>query len=759
MRPDLPLALAFLLAGVSVHAQVNILTANGNNERTNANLQEFQLTPATVTPANFGKIGSYQVDGQLYAQPLYVSGVSIPGAGTRNLLIVASMHNSVYAFDADAMPQVNNPAPLWHINLGTPVPSSLLFGPYGDIANETGILSTGAIDLARGVVYMVSDTLRQGAPVFTLHALDLATGAESLNGPVVIAASSGGVAFNALQHLQRPGLLLANGSVYLSFGSHGDQAPWHGWLIAYDAGDLTRQSGVFLATPTGNGGSIWQSGRGPAADSAGSLYVMTGNGDYDGEYTGGQNLSQSFLRLSRNPSVSGWYTPPDWRVLSDNDFDLSAGPALVPGTHILLGGDKAGNLYAIDGDQLTNGSAPQTSAASSFAASTGSIFNMAVWTQPDGALVYVQGSADSLKCFRISGTAFNRTPVSSATTPQQYSRVGMTLSAYAANLQTGILWETSGNYNDSSKPGTLHAFQASDLSVELWNSDMNPARDMMGAVAKFSNPTVANGRVYVSTFAGRVDVYGLFAEGIQSPTIVTSVANAASYQQDAVSPGELVAIFGSNLGPPTATGLTLDSSGIVSTRLAQTRVLFDGIPVPLIYVSDTQVNAIVPFGLTADSTQVSVEYQGLSSDSLTLAVAPATPGIFSADGSGAGAGVIVNQDGTINSTQYPAPPGSVVTLYATGAGLMSPLGPDGSVVAADALPQASSPVTAIVGGVAAEILYAGGSPGLVQGVLQVNLRIPDAVPSGDAVTLVLRAAGRDSQSGITVAIGAPPGLP
>lgn len=757
MRPNIPVALALLLTGVSVHAQVNILTANGNNERTNANLQEFQLTPATVTPENFGKIGSYTVDGQIYAQPLYVSGISIPGVGTRNLVIVATMHNSVYAFDADAMPQENNPAPLWHTNLGTPVPSALLFGPYGDIANETGILSTPAIDPARGVVFTVSDTLRQGAPVFTLHALDLATGAERLNGPVVVTANSSGVVFNPLQHLQRPGLLLSNGSVYLSFGSHGDQAPWHGWLIAYDAGDLTRQSGVFLATPTGNGGSIWQSGRGPAADSAGSLYVITGNGDYDGEYTGGGNLSQSFLRLTGNPSAAGWYTPPDWKVLSDNDFDLSAGPALVPGTHILLGGDKAGNLYAVDGDQLTNGNAPQ--AAISFAATTGSIFNMAVWNQPDGALVYVQGSADSLKCFRMNGAAFQRNPVSSAATPQQYSRVGMTLSAYAANLQTGILWETSGNYNDSSKPGTLHAFQASDLSVELWNSGMNASRDQMGAVAKFSNPTVANGRVYVATFAGRVDVYGLFAEGMQSPTVITTVANAASYQQDAVSPGELVAIFGSNLASPTPAGLTLDSAGLVSTRLAQTRVLFDGVAVPLIYVSDTQVNAIVPFGLTADATQVSVEYQGLSSDPLTLAVAPATPGVFAADGSGSGAGAIVNQDGTINSTQHPAPPGSVVTLYATGAGLMSPLGPDGSVVTADALPQASTPVTASVGGAAAEVLYAGGSPGLVQGVLQVNLRIPDEAPAGDAVALVLRAGGRDSQSGITLAIGAPLNVP
>jgi len=759
MRPNALITLMLWLAALPARGQVNVLTANGNNDRGNANLQEFQLTPATVTRENFGKIGSYPVDGQIYAQPLYVSGIPVPGAGTRNLLIVASMHNSVYAFDADAMPQASAPAPLWHTNLGTPVPSSVLFGPYGDIANETGILGTGAIDVERGVVYIVADTLRQGSPAFVLHALDLASGEERLNGPVAIAATSGGIAFNSLQHLQRPGLLLANGSVYLSFGSHGDQAPWHGWLIGYDAGDLSRQSGVFLATPTGNGGSIWQSGRGPAADSAGSLYVITGNGDYDGDYSGGRNLSQSFLRLSATPAITGWYTSADWKTLSDNDFDLSAGPALVPGTHIILGGDKAGNLYAVDGDQLGNGRAEEISAATSFAASGGSIFNMAVWSQPDGALVYVQGSTDSLKCFRLTGTKFDQSPLSSAAAPQQYSRIGMTLSADAANLQTGILWETSGNYNDSTKPGTLHAFQASDLSVELWNSDMNPGRDVLGAIAKFSSPTVANGRVYVSTFANRVDIYGLLSEGIQSPAIITSVANAASYEQDAVSPGELVAIFGSNLGPSSPAGLTLDPAGVVSTSLARTRVLFDGVPVPLVYASDTQVNAIVPFGLTADLAQVTVEYQGLSSDPFPLAVNAATPGIFSADGSGAGAGVVVNQDGNVNSMQRPAPPGSVVTLYATGAGLVSPLAPDGSVVTAGGLPQTSSPITATVGGAAAEVLYAGGSPGLVQGVLQVNLRIPDTTTPGDAVTLVLQAAGRYSQIGITLAVGVPSGVP
>src|ERR1019366_7395833 len=228
-------------------AQVNIPTANGNNDRTNSNLQETQLSPATVTSSAFGKLGVFPVDGQVYSQPLIVTGLSIPGGGTHNVVYVSTMHNSVYAFDADAMSPVST---LWQVNLGASVPTVLLYDPDGDIANEAGILSTGVIDLQRGVLYVVADTLEGGAPVFYLHALDLATGAERLNGPVPLKASvpgtgsaaraDGTIPLDAVQHIQRPGLLLANNLVYIAFGSHGDQSPYHGWLLSYDASDLSR---------------------------------------------------------------------------------------------------------------------------------------------------------------------------------------------------------------------------------------------------------------------------------------------------------------------------------------------------------------------------------------------------------------------------------------------------------------------------------------------------------------------------------------
>src|SRR4051812_10385011 len=258
-----------MLCAMLCKAQVHVLTGNGNNDRTNANLRETELSAATVNQSSFGKLGVFQVDGQVYAQPLYVSALSIPGRQTHNVVYVSTMHNSVYAFDADAISPVSL---LWQVNLGPSVPAAILFGQYGDIAFETGILSTGVIDLRRGVLYVVADTLEGGTPAFYLHALDLATGVERLNGPVPLSASVAGTGSGSLpggilpldprQHIQRPGLLLANESVYISFGSHGDQDPYHGWMLRYDAADLRRQLGVYASTPNGNGGSFWQSGRG-----------------------------------------------------------------------------------------------------------------------------------------------------------------------------------------------------------------------------------------------------------------------------------------------------------------------------------------------------------------------------------------------------------------------------------------------------------------------------------------------------------------
>jgi uncharacterized protein (TIGR03437 family) len=739
-----------ILCCCSIHAQINILTANGGNERTNANLQEIQLAPETVTPGSFGKIGTFAVDNQVYAQPLYVSGVSIPGRGLFNVLYVATTNNSVYAFNADSP---ESGGLLWQMNLGTPVPSSILFGQYGDVQSQVGILSTGAIDPERGVLYIVADTLQGGVPVFYLHALDLGTGAERLNGPVKISASvpgtgatAGSLAFDARQHLQRTGLLLANQAVYIGFGSHADQTPWHGWMISYDASDLSHQIGVYVSTPSGMGGAFWQSGRGFASDAQGGIYAVTGNGDYDGA----QNFGQSFLTLTgAAPVLTGSWTSSDWQDLSDNDFDIAAGPALVPGTHTIIGADKGGTMYVLNGDAVAR-NAPASESGVTFAAAQSSIFNLAVWGRKDGAYVYVQGYGEAVTCYRVNGTTVDPVPVSVGSIILNYVRMGMTLSANGS--QNGILWEISGNYNDPTTPGTLHAFDASNLANELWNSDMNGSRDRMGPMSKFASPTVANGRVYVPTFGNAVVVYGLLENDADTPPTITTIGNAASYAEDAISPGELVAIFGSGLGPATPVGLQLDDSGAVAKVLARTRVLFDGVPGPMIYTSAGQVNAIVPFGVANSVSQVQVEYGGQASAPVAVAVAASTPGIFSADGSGSGQALIINQDGTINSADQPAAPGSVVVFYATGAGGLSPAGQDGMVVSADALPRTTLPVVVQVGDQTAQVQYAGGAPGIVEGVIQVNVQLPDSMPAGSAVPVTLRVGDGTSQPGLTIAI-------
>jgi uncharacterized protein (TIGR03437 family) len=730
------------------HAQVNILTANGDNGRTNSNLQETQLSPASVSPSAFGKMGAFAVDGQVYSQPLVVTGVSIAGV-THNVVFVSTMHNSVYAFDADAMSPTST---LWHVNLGTSVPSALLYGPNGDIANEVGILSTGVIDPQGGVLYVVADVLQNGAPVFYLHALDLATGAERLNGPVVLAASvhgtgtaaraDGTIPFDPMQHLQRPGLLLANNAVYVSFGSHGDMSPYHGWMLSYAASDLSRQVGVYMTTPNGDAGSIWQSGRGPAADALGSIYVITANGDYDGV----QDFGQSFLRLpASGPAPLDSYTPSNWKSMSDNDFDISAGPALVAGTHTVIGADKGGSLYVIDGDAMKGN-------ASIIQASAGSIFSFALWSLGDSANVYTQGEGDPVKCFQVTGNNVNPTPVSAALNTVPYGRVGMTISANGTQSNSGILWETTGDYFNGT-PGTLHAFDASNLANELWNSDMNQTRDQMTPITKFVAPTVVNGKVYVPGNANLVTVYGLLPPVGSGAPSIASVTNAASYSP-AISPGELVAIFGSNLGPLKPAGLQLDASGGVATSIAGTQVLFGGVASPLIFSSATQVNAVAPFGMATGTTQVQVQFLGRTSAPFPVSVAAAAIGILSASSSGVGQALVVNQDGSLNSPLNPAAPGSIVTFLATGAGQWAPAGIDGAIVSAGDLPRPVLPVLAQVGGQPAEVQYAGGAPGIVQGVVQVNLQIPAASPTGAAVPLVLQVGDSVSQPGITLAVQA-----
>jgi uncharacterized protein (TIGR03437 family) len=518
-------------------------------------------------------------------------------------------------------------------------------------------------------------------------------------------------------------------------------------MLSYDASDLSRQLGVYMTTPDGDAGSIWQAGRGPAVDGQGNIYIITANGDYDGI----RNFSQSFVKVSpAGTATLDSFTPAGWSSMSANDDDISAGPALVTGTHTVIGADKGGNLYVVDGDAMAG-----PGGATIIAASAGSIFNFAVWSRGGNASVYTQGEGEPVKCFQVTGNSVSPDPVSTGVTVIPFGRIGMTISANGSQDGSGILWETTGDYSDGT-PGTLHAYDASNLANEVWSSDGNPARDRMPQVAKFAPPTVANGKVYVPSFDNVVAVYGLFAppDSVGATPSISAVTHAASYSQDAVAPGELVAIFGSSLGPLTAAALQLDASGNVATTIADTQVLFDGVASPMIFASAGQIDAVVPFGVATGRVQAQAQYQGMASALFPVTVAPAVIGIFSADASGTGQAIVLNQDGGINSPDNPASSGSVVTLWATGAGQLTPAVIDGAVDAGNR-PQPVLPVLAQIGGQVADVLYAGGAPGIVEGVIQVNLRIPTAGQTGAAVPLVLRVGNSLSQPGITLAIQSP----
>ncbi|HVW09702.1 MAG TPA: PQQ-binding-like beta-propeller repeat protein, partial [Bryobacteraceae bacterium] len=331
--------------------------------RTGANTNEVILNKANVNPNAFGLLYTYPVDGTIYGQPLYVANVNIPGKGTHNVVYVATENDSVYAFDADSGA---DGGPLWQDTFASsgvmPVPSSDV--SCQQIDPEIGITSTPVIDLSRGSIYVVAMTLENGNYVQRLHALDLATGAEKTNSPVEIQATYPGtgeggstLVFDPRNYKQRPGLLLLNGVVYTSWSSHCDIGAYHGWLIGYDGGTL-QQVSVYNNTPNGNQGSFWDGGAAPAADSNGNIFLVSGNGSFDGA----QNLGESYIKLSSagGLGVADYFTPFNYASLNGADLDTgSAGVALIGDEagsaahpHLMTGAGKEGRIYLLDRDNM-----------------------------------------------------------------------------------------------------------------------------------------------------------------------------------------------------------------------------------------------------------------------------------------------------------------------------------------------------------------------------------------------------------------------
>ena len=554
LRQGIPwLGVVFCFLPIRLEAQ-DVLTYHNDNARTGQNLNETQLSPQTVNPSGFSKLFSYGVDGYVYAQPLYKSNVSIAG-GTHNVVYVATEHNSVYAFDADSNAGSNS-GPLWTVNLGPSVPNSDV--GTDDIVPEIGITGTPVIDGASGTLYVVAKTKENGTYVQRLHALDLGTGGEKMGGPVVIQASvagtgdgndgNGNVPFDPLRQNQRPALLLLNGAVYIGWASHGDNGPYHGWVIGYDASTLA-QVGVYCTTPNGGLGGVWMSGGGLAADSSGNIFFETGNGTFQA----GSDYGDSFLKLSASNgtlSFQDFFTPFNQQDLSNGDVDLGSGGVVLlpdqPGAHphVMVGAGKEGRIYLVDRDNLGQFNAGADNVVQELPGALPGVFSTAAYFAGN---LYYKGTDGSLVAYALSNGLLQTPPVSQSGVT--WSWPGSTPSISAGGSSGGIVWAIENNVN----PAVLHAFDASNLGNELYNSNQNSG-DQPGPGVKFSVPTVAGGKVYVGTATG-LAVYGLQGGGSTGPIAINSGGGAA---------GSFVADTDVSGGNTFTTGQTVDTSGVTN---------------------------------------------------------------------------------------------------------------------------------------------------------------------------------------------------
>jgi chitodextrinase len=505
-------------ATLYVSANSGMFTHHNDSARTGQNVNETVLSLSNVNSTTFGKLASYSIDGIAHASPLYVGNVNIPSVGLRNVVYVATEHDSVYAFDADG----TGTSPLWKVSFLSQGVTTVPNGDTGeccDITPEIGITGTPVIDPVTGTLYVVVKT-KEGANNYVqrLHALNIATGAEKLGGPVVIQASvsgtgtgsSGGVlTFNALRENQRTALLLYNGVVYFGFGSHGDNQPYHGWLLGYNATTLQKVL-TFASTPNGEGGGIWQSGGGLAIDSAGNFFFATGDGTFDIN-SGGIDYGDTFLRFNPVGGVLDYFTPHDEGSIDSNNLDLDAGGMILlpdqPGAHphLLVSAGKNGTIYVVDRDNMSHfhGTDQNVQTLNNiFPFGTPLPGNYSSPVYFNGA-VYFGPVSDVVQMFKVSNGLLTTSPTS--TTPQAFAYPGGALAISANGTQDGILWAVQKN---GSNPGTLHAYDASNVAFELYNSDQAGTRDRLDVAAKFSIPLVMNGKVFVAS-EGKLTVYGL----------------------------------------------------------------------------------------------------------------------------------------------------------------------------------------------------------------------------------------------------------
>lgn len=516
-------------AGIAcvLHAQTDVLTQHNDRYRTGWNPTESILTPSAVQSGAFRLLYSFPVNGQIYAQPLVVANYSMldPRTGdmvVRDLLLVCTAHNTVYCFDT----RKPSGPPVWVRTLGKSVPSTAV--GCDDLKPEIGIISTPVIDRETGTLYVVAKirtatigpTIQQAV---RLHALDLTTGKDKANSPVALQGSvpgtapdavNGQVRFDPSRQMNRPGLLLDRGRIFIASGGHCDYGPFHGWLFAYDASTLQRL-GVFCTTPDGDpgagipsgAGGIWMCGQGVACDDNGDVYFSSGNGAFSADNSGRQ-VGNSFVRLSFDEGgfkLVTFFTPHDTLAMNQRDRDVgAAGVLLIPGTNLAVGGGKDKDLYVMNRDDMGGFHNGVDNVLQRWLGTNdGTWVSSVYWSSVQwGKVVVTGGKEDFIQARRVQNGLLQQTPFTTSTVKGKWPGSAMSISSNGSD--NAIVWSLS-RIGDQ---GILRAFNANDLSQLLWDSDVHPG-DEVGLYAKFCPPTVANGKVFVPTFSGKVNVYGL----------------------------------------------------------------------------------------------------------------------------------------------------------------------------------------------------------------------------------------------------------
>lgn len=520
-----------------------VLTQHNDNGRTGQNLTETKLTTQNVNSRTFGKVFSYSVDGQIYGQPLYVPNVNIPGQGTHNVVYVTTQMDSLYAFDADGLTST----PLFQVSFINPAAgitpvwctSNLNPDKYCSVFPVVGINSTPVIDPSTNTMYLVTRTINKGQYIQGLHAVDITTGAEKFGGPVSVSASvpgtgggskNGFINFAAPSSIQRAGLLLANGRIYIGWA--GVQ---HGWLMAYDAHTL-QQVAVFQPTPNSLGGGVWASGNGLVADANGDVYAAVSDGGFDAN-TGGPDWGDTLVKFDAGLNIIDYFTPMDQNCRALNDLDLgSGGPMLLPTQtggvpNELVAAGKGGApcdsnlnaspIYVVNQDAMGGYNATQDQDVQEVAGAVGGYWSSpAYWQGANGAYVYYggvvaeAGLGEPLKMYSVTNGILSTAPVAQSS---NIYPVGTIPSVSANGTTNGIVWTVVRPDALGTAPGiqpaVLYAYDATNVASMLYNSasvvTQGGIRDRGGCANKFAVPTIANGRVYVGT-QNELDVFGLF---------------------------------------------------------------------------------------------------------------------------------------------------------------------------------------------------------------------------------------------------------